>query len=221
MPSSVARDPVVLVLATRNSKKRDEMAELLAPPWEPNPRLRHLVIETLERYPDVPDIDEDADTFGGNARKKAVETACAVGRWVVADDSGLTVDALGGAPGVLSARFSGRHGNDLENNRVLLERLANVPDEKRGAAFVCALALVDPRGDVRFETEAFCRGRIIHAPRGNAGFGYDPLFLIREYNKTFAELGTVVKHQLSHRARAFAKLRPALERLLNDGAIGS
>jgi XTP/dITP diphosphohydrolase len=203
-----------LILATRNPKKAREMLDLVAPPWEPSARLAGLQLQTLAEYPDLPEVVEDADTFAGNARKKAVETATALGQWVVADDSGLAVDALGGAPGVLSARYAGRHGDDEANNRKLLAELAAVPDDQRGAAFVCALALADPSGAVRYETEARCRGRIIHEPRGSAGFGYDPLFLIREYHRTFAELGETVKHQLSHRSKAFERLRPVLERLL-------
>jgi XTP/dITP diphosphohydrolase len=206
-------NPWILVLATRNRKKRDEMVALVAPSWEPSPALADLVVETLERYPELPEVVEDANTFAGNARKKASETALAIGQWVVADDSGLCVDVLNGAPGLFSARFCGRHGDDEANNRELLRRLADVPDGRRGAAFHCALALADPTGAVRFETEAACRGRITHGPRGDAGFGYDPLFLIREYHRTFGELGSVVKHQISHRARAFVRLRPVLERL--------
>jgi XTP/dITP diphosphohydrolase len=207
-----------LVLATRNRKKGEEMLQLLAPPWEPNPRLAHLEFRTLADIPDAPEVLEDADSFAENARKKATGIALALGQWVVADDSGLAVDALAGAPGVHSARFAGAHGDDAANNRLLLDRLAAVPDDQRGAAFVCALCLADPMGAVRFETQASCRGQITHAPRGGAGFGYDPLFLIREYHKTFGELGPIVKHQISHRARAFESLRPALQRLLGDAA---
>lgn len=203
-----------LVLATRNAKKAREMLALVAPPWEPGARLAGLEVRTLADFPDLPEVVEDADTFAGNARKKASETARALGTWVVADDSGLAVDALGGAPGVFSARYAGTHGDDAANNRKLLEALKDLPDERRGAAFVCALALADPAGAIRFETQAACRGRVIHEERGAAGFGYDPLFLIREYHKTFAELGETVKHQISHRSRAFERLRPALERLL-------
>jgi XTP/dITP diphosphohydrolase len=211
--------PIPLILGTRNRKKGLELAELIAPPWEPNARLARLAVETLDAYPDAPEVEEDADTFAGNARKKASETAKALGRWVVADDSGLTVDALGGAPGVFSARYAGAHGDDEANNRKVLEALAGVPDERRGAAFVCALALADPGGNVRLEAAGACRGRIIHEPRGPRGFGYDPLFLIREYHRTFGELSALVKHQLSHRARAFARLRPGLDRLIATGVM--
>ena len=212
-------NPPTLVLGTRNAKKRREMAELIAPPWEPNPRLGRLAVRSLDELDSAFDVVEDADTFAGNARKKASETAKALGRWVLADDSGLAVDALGGAPGVFSARYAGRHGDDAANNRKLLDELSNVPDDRRGAAFVCALAVADPTGAVRLEAAGSCRGRITHEPRGPHGFGYDPLFLIPEYHRTFGELSALVKHQLSHRARAFAHLRPALDRLMALGEL--
>jgi XTP/dITP diphosphohydrolase len=212
--------PLCLVLGTRNRKKGLELAELLSPPWEPNRRLDRLDIRTLDDLDSAVDVVEDADTFAGNARKKASETARTLHCWVLADDSGLAVDALGGAPGVHSARYAGTHGDDLANNTRLLAELADVPDELRGAAFVCALALADPRGEVRVETSGHCRGRITRAPRGANGFGYDPLFLIREYHKTFGELSALVKHQLSHRSRAIAHLRPLLDRLVADGEFG-
>ena len=209
-----------LVLGTRNRKKGLELAQLVAPPWEPNSRLARLAVETLDAYPNVPDVVEDADTFAGNARKKAAETAQALGLWVLADDSGLAVDALGGAPGVFSARYAGEPADDEANNRKLLEALEDIPDDRRGAAFLCTLALADPSGAIRLEAEGICRGRIIREARGPGGFGYDPLFLIPEYHKTFGELGALAKHQLSHRARAFARLRPALDRLISLGEMG-
>lgn len=211
--------PLELVVATRNRKKAAEMLALVAPGWEPPPLRGGLVLRALGEMPPVPDVEEDADTFLGNARKKACETARALNAWVVADDSGLAVDALGGAPGVYSARYAGTHGDDAANNRKLLADLEGVPDDRRGAAFVCALVLSDPSGTPVFETEARCRGRIIHEVRGEHGFGYDPLFLIPEYHRTFGELGSTVKHQLSHRARAFSRLRPVLSRLEATGVI--
>jgi XTP/dITP diphosphohydrolase len=212
--------PLTLVLGTRNKKKGLELAHLIAPPWEANPGLGRLTIRALSDVDTSIDVEEDADTFAGNARKKASETARALEQWVLADDSGLTVDALQGAPGVYSARYAGAHGDDEANNRKVLEALAGVPDDRRGAAFVCALALSDPRGEVRLEAAGACRGRITRAPRGTHGFGYDPLFLIPEYHRTFGELSALVKSQLSHRARAFARLRPALDRLLALGGLG-
>ncbi len=209
--------PALLILGTRNKKKGLELAHLIAPPWEPNPRLGRLTIRTLDDCDTEIDVVEDADTFAGNARKKASETARALGHWVLADDSGLTVDALDGAPGVYSARYAGNHGDDEANNRKLLAAMADVPDDRRGAAFVCALALADPQGLVRLEASGACRGRITRAARGDHGFGYDPLFLIPEYHKTFGELSAIVKSQLSHRARAFSRFRPELDRLIARG----
>jgi len=205
-----------LVLGSRNRKKCREMAELILPSWERSRPLERLTVVSLDDFPDAPDVDESADTFAGNARKKAIELAIALDRWVLADDSGLTVDALDGAPGVLSARYAGEPCDDAANNRKLLEAMTNVPDDRRGAAFRCALAVSDPSGQVRLEAEGACRGRIIRETRGALGFGYDPLFLIPEYHQTFGELSPLVKHQLSHRARAFAHLRPGLERLLAE-----
>ncbi|WP_435009510.1 RdgB/HAM1 family non-canonical purine NTP pyrophosphatase [Tundrisphaera lichenicola] len=211
---------IPLILGTRNKKKGRELAELIAPPWESNPRIARLEIRTLDAYPDLPEVVEDAETFAGNARKKASETALAVGAWTLADDSGLAVDALGGAPGVYSARYAGEPSDDEANNRKLLQTLDEVPEDRRGAAFLCSLALADPSGVIRLEAQGTCRGRIIREARGPGGFGYDPLFLIPEYHKTFGELGTLVKHQLSHRARAFARLRPELDRLIARGEMG-
>lgn len=219
MPEPSTPSGPTLVLATRNRKKGEEMRQLVCPPWEPNPRLERLAVRTLDEFPAVPEVVEDADTFEGNARKKASEVARAVGLWVVADDSGLAVDVLGGAPGVHSARYAGTHGDDEANNRRLLAELHEVDDDHRAAAFVCALALADPTGAIRAEARATCRGRIIREARGLGGFGYDPLFLIPEYHRTFAELGPLVKHQLSHRARAFERLRPTIERLVASGEI--
>jgi XTP/dITP diphosphohydrolase len=208
-----------LIVATRNEKKGRELLRLLAPPWEPRASLASLEVATLASFPDLPEVIEDADTFVGNARKKAAEVALALGEWVVADDSGLSVDVLGGAPGVYSARYAGVHGDDEANNRKLLTDLIDVEDERRGAAFVCALAVADPGGVIQLETRGECRGRIIREPRGPGGFGYDPLFLILEYHKTFGELSALVKQQLSHRARAFERLRPGLERLLGERRV--
>ncbi len=213
------RSSIVLVLGTRNVKKCREMAELIAPPWEPDPQLGRLLIQSVGDFAGVADVVEDADTFAGNARKKATETARALGTWTLADDSGLTVDALDGAPGVLSARYAGEPSDDEANNHKLLEALAGVEDDRRGAAFRCSLALADPSGMIRLEAEGSCRGRITRLQRGPGGFGYDPLFLILEYHQTFGELSSIVKHQLSHRARAFARLRPALIRMIARGEM--
>lgn len=218
-PSATPQQLITLVLGSRNPKKCREMAELIAPPWEPNPRLDRLTIRSVVEFPEVAEVVEDADTFAGNARKKAAEVARALGQWVLADDSGLAVDALNGAPGVLSARYAGEPSDDEANNRKILEAMAAVDDSRRGAAFHCALALADPSGAIRLETSGTCRGRLTREPRGPGGFGYDPLFLIPEYHRTFGELSPLVKHQLSHRSRAFAHLRRDLDRMIALGDL--
>ncbi|APW62824.1 RdgB/HAM1 family non-canonical purine NTP pyrophosphatase [Paludisphaera borealis] len=219
--SSPASAPLIrLVLGSRNRKKCGEMADLIAPPWERRPWMDRIEIGSLDAYPDLPEVVEDAPDFAGNARKKASETALATGKWVLADDSGLTVDALDGAPGVYSARYAGEPCDDMANCRKLLEALAATADAQRGAAFRCALAVSDPEGNIRLEADGQCRGRIIRELRGEGGFGYDPMFLIPEYHKTFGELSPLVKHQLSHRSRAFAHLRPRLEKLIAELASG-
>lgn len=215
----VGARPIVIVLGSRNRKKCREMAELLAPPWEKSPALARLETRSIDDFTGVPEVVEDADSFAGNARKKASSQARALAHWVIADDSGLTVDALGGAPGVLSARYAGEPCDDEANNRKLLAAIELVPDDRRGAAFRCALALADPAGSIRLEAAGACRGRLTRAPRGPHGFGYDPLFLIPEYHQTFGELSALVKHQLSHRARAFHQLRRGLERMITGGEL--
>ncbi len=211
--------PIILVLGTRNRKKCGEMAELIAPAHASAEFRGRIEVHSIDEYPEAVEVEEDGATFADNARKKAVEQARRVSRWVLADDSGLEVDALGGAPGVISARYAGEPCDDAANNRKLLDALMNRPDAERGAGFRCALCLADPSGTPRLEVQAACRGRIAHAPRGAAGFGYDPLFLIPEYHQTFGELSPLVKHHLSHRARAFALLHAGLDRLIESGAM--
>jgi XTP/dITP diphosphohydrolase len=191
-----------LVVGSGNAHKVAELRALL-----PGDRVR---LRPLSELPSAIDVEETGSTFAENARLKAVEQAKHLGRWVLAEDSGLSVDALGGQPGVLSARYAGKHGDDEANNRRLLEALAGVPDERRGAAFCCFVCLADPQGQVRIEVDDFCRGRIAHQAAGEGGFGYDPLFVIPEYHLTFAELGLAVKNVLSHRSRALRKLLPRL-----------
>jgi XTP/dITP diphosphohydrolase len=149
------------------------------------------------------------------ARRKASQTALAVGHWTIGEDSGLMVDALQGRPGIYSARYSDPGATDERNNLKLQQELAGVPPEHCGAAYVCSIALSDPNGVIRATAEDRCGGQIISEPRGSNGFGYDPFFLIPEYHRTFGELSSTVKQHLSHRARAFAKFIPQLTRLLN------
>jgi XTP/dITP diphosphohydrolase len=154
---------------------------------------------------------EDGDTFEANAVKKAVEIARATGCWALADDSGLEVDALGGAPGVYSARYAGEPCSNEANNEKLLRELAG--RENRAARFRCVIALSDPEGNAR-TVDGDCRGSIAHRERGTGGFGYDPLFVPDGYNETYAELSPEVKHSISHRGRALRKAHDAWAGLL-------
>jgi XTP/dITP diphosphohydrolase len=191
-----------LVLGTRNRKKCQEMVEILGD--------LGLELHDLTTYPDAPEVVEDGGTFADNACKKAKELAVALGAWVLGEDSGLVVPALGGRPGVFSARYAGKQGDDEANNDKLLAELAPLPRDRRAAYYVCTAALADPNGEIRAVVEGRCHGVIVGERRGKGGFGYDPLFLIPEYHKTFGELSARVKHALSHRARALAQLRPVL-----------
>jgi XTP/dITP diphosphohydrolase len=191
-----------LVIGTHNRKKGIELSELLAP--------RGFSIVTLDDVPDAIEVVEAGDTFEANARLKASQQAVHLGRWVLADDSGLAVDALGGAPGVFSARFAGPNADDEANNRLLLEKLSNTPLEKRSAHYVCHVAVANPTGTIRAESHDICRGRIRFKPAGTNGFGYDPLFEVVEYHCTFGELGPRVKQALSHRSRALRAIVPKL-----------
>ncbi len=195
-----------LVLGTNNAKKLIEFRLLL-----PADKIQ---LTTLAEIPASIDVEETGKTFAENAALKATVQATHLSRWVLAEDSGLSVDALDGAPGVYSARFAGAHGNDEANNDKLLSELADVPDERRGAQYSCFFCLSDPDGQVHLETNGFCRGRIRHERSGTAGFGYDPLFEIPEYHRTFAELDLTVKRAISHRSRALRKLIPKLLRLI-------
>jgi len=196
----------VLVVGTRNSKKRQEILEIVGD--------FGLELHDLTRWPEAPEVVEDGKTFEDNARKKAVEMAQFLHHWVLAEDSGLVVPALGGAPGVYSARYAGKQGNDAANNELLLKEMAKLPEERRGAYYVCVAALADPQGEVKAVTEGRCHGIIVREARGSGGFGYDPLFLIPEYHQTFGQLSARVKHALSHRARAMERMRPFLHRFL-------
>jgi XTP/dITP diphosphohydrolase len=192
----------LLILGSRNRKKLIELEELLAP--------HGFVLKTLADFPDSIEIDETGHTFGENARLKAVQQAKHLKQWVLGEDSGLSVEALGDAPGVYSARFSDPGATDERNNALLLEKLRSVPTEKRWAHYTCHATLSDPDGNVLAESEGTCRGRILTAPAGSGGFGYDPLFEIVECHRTFGELNPAVKRVLSHRSRAMRQLVPQI-----------
>jgi len=182
---------VTLYLATGNPGKVADFQGM-------EPALR---LEILPGFASLPSIDETGDTFEANARLKAEHYSRFTPDWVVADDSGLSVDALGGAPGIYSARFAGRHGDDAANNRLLLERLRNVPEGRRGAAYICVLALAR-RGVTQAAFAGRVEGSVLEAPRGTQGFGYDPLFFCTEAGRGMAELDAVQKARFSHRGRA-------------------
>jgi XTP/dITP diphosphohydrolase len=204
---SNARYPT-LVLSSRNQKKSREIREILAPVG--------VELQSVADFPEMGEIDETGDTFLANATLKAVGPAKALRRWTIGEDSGLIVDALGGQPGVYSARFSGPDATDASNNAKLLAELADTPDELRTAAYVCTIVLADPDGNVRLTSVGRCTGRISRDPRGENGFGYDPYFLVPEYGLTFGQLSTEIKHRISHRANAFADFVPKLQALFRN-----
>lgn len=190
-----------LVVATRNQGKLKEIRRLLE-----GAQVRVL---SLDEFPDLPEVEEDGETFSANAQKKAETVARLTGRLTLADDSGLTVATLGGAPGVHSARYAGPDAGDEENNRKLLEALKGLPPSDRAGAFVCVIALCTPEGECRF-FDGRLEGTILDAPRGGGGFGYDPVFLVSGDVRTLAELPMEAKNAVSHRGQA---LRKALEHL--------
>jgi XTP/dITP diphosphohydrolase len=192
-----------VVLATRNRNKVREIKEILSVADS------GVKVYTLDDFPVIEDVEEDGATFEDNAIKKASHIAAATGMIAIADDSGLEVDALGGRPGVYSARYAGEDADDRRNNEKLLSELRDVPDEKRTARFVCCIAM-GSKDDMKTFTGSV-EGRIGHEPRGEGGFGYDPLFYPLGSDRTFAEMDSSEKNAISHRAVALRKLREYLE----------
>jgi XTP/dITP diphosphohydrolase len=190
-----------IVLATRNEGKVRELVAMLSG--------LDIVVTSLVDHPEIPEIVEDGETFLENARKKARAVVEITGRMVLADDSGLVVRALGDAPGVNSARYAGRQGDNKANNEKLLGEMADVPDGERGAAFVCTMVLAGPGGE-EWDVEGRCEGRIIREYRGSGGFGYDPLFYVPAEGLTMAELPMGRKNEISHRGRALRKMKKIL-----------
>ncbi|HXJ24828.1 MAG TPA: RdgB/HAM1 family non-canonical purine NTP pyrophosphatase [Streptosporangiaceae bacterium] len=198
-----------LVLATLNPHKVTELSRILDGDGGPGAGVS---LTSLAEFPCAPDVAETGATFADNALLKARAIAAFTGLPAVADDSGICADALNGMPGVLSARWSGRHGDDQANLDLLLAQLADIPDERRGAEFRCAAALVQPGGAEQV-TEGVLRGRLIRARRGTGGFGYDPIFVPDGGTQTTAELSPAEKDAISHRGRAFRALAPAIAAL--------
>jgi XTP/dITP diphosphohydrolase len=193
--------PREIVIASKNKGKIREIRQIYAD-------LPVTVVEVA----DLPDVVEDGDSFSANARKKAVEIARHTGKWALADDSGLEVDALRGAPGIHSARWSG--AGDLANNDKLLRELKDVPAPARCARYRAAVVLADPSGLIIAETDGSCEGLIGFEPKGSGGFGYDPLFVLPQFGRTMAELSSEIKHSISHRGEALRRLREPLTRAL-------
>lgn len=196
-----------LLLATRNRHKKQELAAMLGG--------LDIEVLTLDEVPELPEVVEDGATFGENARKKALATARASGCVCLADDSGLEVEALNGQPGVYSARFAGPKADDRMNNEKLVALLREMDPNQRAARFVCVIAIADPQGNVQV-VEGECPGSIILDARGEAGFGYDPLFIPDGYQQTFAELGSKEKNRISHRGQALKKALPLIREFFNQ-----
>lgn len=196
-----------IVLATRNRHKLEELRRIL--------EAAGLDIELAgsDEFPDLPDIPETESSFAGNALLKAREIARLTGLPAIADDSGLAVDALNGMPGILSARWSGRHGDDVANLELVLAQLNDVPDRRRGGAFHCAAAIALPDGTERV-VEGTIEGVIIRAAMGTGGFGYDPIFVPLGSERTLAEIPAAEKDAISHRGRALKALAPVVADLL-------
>lgn len=190
-----------LVVATRNAGKLREIRHLLEG--------EGIAVLGLDAFPALPEVVEDGVTFAANAAKKAETIACLTGRSCLADDSGLTVEALGGEPGVHSARYAGSQGDDAANNARLLRELAGVPENRRQAAFCCVMALCLAGEPTRL-FEGRVAGRILDTPRGTDGFGYDPLFLVDGFDRTMAELPVAEKNRISHRGQALRQVVVAL-----------
>jgi len=200
-----------LVVATKNKKKLGEIKEIL--------RGSNLNIVFLEEYPNSPRIIENGKTFKENAIKKAVKVAHFTKKLTLGEDSGLCVYALGGRPGIYSSRFSGKNKSDAQNNLKLLKLLEGLPSSKRKAYYACAVALADEGGLVGV-VEGRCSGVIGFELKGTSGFGYDPLFLIPKYKKTFAQLGEKIKHKMSHRYHALEKAKKVILKYIEKQGIG-
>ncbi|QFT90100.1 Non-canonical purine NTP pyrophosphatase [Bacillus sp. THAF10] len=186
-----------LIIATNNQGKVKDFKTLLEP--------LGYEIKSLADFPEIPEIEESGTTFEENALLKAQAVANHLGRMVLADDSGLEVDALNGEPGVYSARYSGMDKDDVRNYQKVLDKLQGIPKHQRTARFVCVLAIVDPKGE-KFTVRGTCEGFIAMEPAGENGFGYDPVFFVEEKQKTMAQLTKGEKNEISHRANAWKKL---------------
>jgi len=202
------RRPLVLVVGTGNIKKLREIEAILGS--------FPVQLMSLADFPDAPDVAEDADTFEGNARKKALTLAGALNEWVIADDSGLEVDALGGRPGVMSARYAGPDASDADKCSKVLDELRGIPREKRTARFRCVIALARP-GEIVLAADGRCEGIIADAMTGAGGFGYDPIFYYPPASRTFGEMTADEKNRVSHRGNALRIFKEKFSRCIIKG----
>ncbi|MGQ3685141.1 MAG: XTP/dITP diphosphatase [Candidatus Loosdrechtia sp.] len=197
-----------ILIATQNQDKKKEILDILKD-------ISGILFRDFEDFPFIPLVVEDGNSFQENAIKKATLVAKACNTWALADDSGLEIDALGGRPGVLSSRYAGPNATDEENRQKVLSELKDVPREKRTARFICSVALASPN-QLLFVVEGRCDGFIADEPRGNKGFGYDPIFYVTQYNQTFGELHPSIKNTISHRACALRLLKERIIPLIKN-----
>jgi XTP/dITP diphosphohydrolase len=202
--------PQNLLIATRNSKKKKELQSILGD-WD-------VELLTLDDIEEMPEIEEDGTTFAENAIKKARVISDLSGFITLADDSGLEVDALGGAPGIFSARFAGIDANDEKNNSKLLTLMQHISEVDRTARFVCVIAIATPGGIIK-TAQGVCMGKIEMDRRGQGGFGYDPIFTPSGFSESFAELSDAQKNQISHRGKALREAKPLLQQILGVEGI--
>ncbi|KGM45342.1 XTP/dITP diphosphatase [Neobacillus niacini] len=196
-----------VIIATKNPGKAREFEHIFAP--------RGMAVRTLLDYPEIKDVEETGTTFEENAALKAEAVAQQLNKMVIGDDSGLIVDALEGRPGIYSARYAGESKNDQKNLEKVLEELKGVPEENRTARFYCALAVALP-GKATITVAGTCEGRILEQPKGNNGFGYDPVFYVPEKGRAMAELSSEEKNKISHRANALKKLEGMLDSIVES-----
>lgn len=196
-----------VIIATKNPGKAREFEHIFAP--------RGIAVRTLLDYPEIKDVEETGTTFEENAALKAEAVSQQLNKMVIGDDSGLIVDALEGRPGIYSARYAGESKNDQKNLEKVLEELKGVPEENRTARFYCALAVALP-GKATITVAGTCEGRILKQPKGNNGFGYDPVFYVPEKSRAMAELSSEEKNKISHRANALKKLEGMLDSIVES-----
>ena len=202
---------MMLVLGTTNASKQQELAALLEP--------FHIECRSLKDFASAVRVAETGNTFADNAALKAIQQAQALNHWVLAEDSGLVVEALDGSPGVYSARFAGPEASDDDNNALLIEQLTDVPSSRRIAYYACHATLAAPDGTIKAIAEGRCYGRIAKSAHGKEGFGYDPYFIIPEYHQTFGELSLAVKGLISHRGRAIRAIIPMIVKNLKAHSV--